>query len=65
MYASYIIMYIGYLQLAFSWLNVTIVIATLTFILARIYFEEQILSTDSTYLEYSKKVPYRLLPFVF
>jgi len=65
MYASYIVMYLGYLQLAFSWLNVAILLSTLLFILARIYFEEQLLSIDSGYLAYKKKVPYRLLPFVF
>ncbi len=65
MYASYLIVYLGYIQLSFSWINVIILVFAILFLVIRIYFEEKILITDESYRKYSHEVQYRLLPFVF
>ncbi len=65
MYASYLVLHVGYLQISYSLLNIFIIVTTFIFLLIRINFEEALLSEDKSYQEYRKKVKYRLLPYIF
>ncbi len=64
-YATYIISISGYLLLNLSLLNIFWAMFFLVLTVIRIYEEEKLLLADKNYQEYVKKVPYRLLPFVF
>ncbi|MEK7639013.1 MAG: isoprenylcysteine carboxylmethyltransferase family protein [Patescibacteria group bacterium] len=65
MYASYLVLYAGYLLIAFSFTNVAVIFVLVCLLVARIHFEEEILQTDAIYKEYKKTVRYRLVPLVF
>lgn len=65
MYLSYFFIYIGYLNLAFSSLNILIFVALIIGLVTRIIFEESLLSKNSTYQAYSKQVKYKLFPYIF
>ncbi len=65
MYASYFILFTGYMCLSFSWLNLSIFIGMIICLIARIFFEEKILRKSADYLEYCTKVKYRIIPFIF
>jgi len=64
-YASYCLMYTGYILANTSPANVTIYAVTISFLIARIFREEAHLSLDPLYREYMQGVRYRLVPFVF
>ncbi len=65
MYLSYFIIYIGYLLLVCSLFNVIVFCFLIFCLLLRIMYEEILLRSDDTYVAYTKKVRYRLLPFLF
>ncbi len=65
MYFSYFVSHSGYILLNFSYYNLAIVIILFISLLARIYYEEKILSTDKNYLEYKKKVKNKIIPFIY
>lgn len=65
MYLSYIIIYIGYLHLSFSLLNLTILILLLFCLFFRSFYEEKVLIQSPDYLNYTTKVKYRIIPFVY
>jgi protein-S-isoprenylcysteine O-methyltransferase Ste14 len=64
-YLSYIIMYIGYINLSFSIYNTIILVTLVIFIILRIHYEEKLLLSDSEYQSYAKKVRHRLIPYIF
>jgi protein-S-isoprenylcysteine O-methyltransferase Ste14 len=64
-YLGYTITHIGFLLYAPSLRNVTIYAAGFVFQVLRIFAEERLLARDEAYREFSKAVPYRLIPGVF
>tara|TARA_B100000508_G_scaffold36077_1_gene27885 strand:- start:310 stop:1032 length:723 start_codon:yes stop_codon:yes gene_type:complete len=65
MYFSYIVLFVGYLNLSMSPINLAIILTTTFCLTQRIYFEEQILKHSPEYVAYMKEVKYRLIPFVY
>lgn len=65
LYASYCLVYIGYVLTYTTLLNGLIYLGTMGFLCLRIFREEQHLALDPLYREYMLKVRYRLIPFVF
>ena len=64
-YASYVLIYSGYVLANTTPLNILIYLLTVTFLVLRIIQEERHLSSDPGYCEYMKKVRYRLIPLLF
>ncbi|NVZ22714.1 methyltransferase family protein [Pseudomonas costantinii] len=64
-YASYCLMYTGYVLVHTSPANIAVYAVTVAFLIARIFREEAHLSVDPLYQEYMQGVRYRLVPFVF
>jgi protein-S-isoprenylcysteine O-methyltransferase Ste14 len=65
MYLSYLFIYVGYLNLAFSVLNTLIFVVLVIGLVTRIIFEESLLKKDPAYQAYSQKVKYKLFPYLF
>ena len=65
LYASYILVLIGYVAGNVAWRNMAIAIVTIACHVARMVREERHLAQDAAYVEYMKCVPYRLVPLMF
>jgi protein-S-isoprenylcysteine O-methyltransferase Ste14 len=65
MYLSYIVADIGYNLQEWNFGTVALVIAGWASLIYRIHAEEQILSQDAGWAEYTALVPYRLLPGIW
>lgn len=65
LYASYLVMFAGYMLANPSWRNVLVCVLAVGLMLARIFREERHLAQDSNYRAYMDKVKYRLIPTVF
>lgn len=65
MYASYILIYSGYVLFSFSPLNVFLWCMASAFLFLRIESEESHLSKDAEYQAYRSQVRYRIIPFVY
>jgi protein-S-isoprenylcysteine O-methyltransferase Ste14 len=65
LYASYLLMFTGYLLTNYSVANLLVYCALLALLLARIVREEHHLSREADYRAYMERVKYRVIPFVF
>lgn len=65
LYASYFVMYSGYLLANTSMRNMLIFVLSMALLAVRIKREESLLALDSGYRAYMARVKYRVLPFVF
>lgn len=65
MYAGYTLSHIGFLLSGPNWWNLAVYSLALGLNIARIMAEERVLTADPAYREMSRKVRYRLIPFVF
>ena len=65
LYASYLLMFTGYLLTNFSLANVLVYCALLALLLARIVREEHHLRREADYRAYMERVKYRVIPYVF
>lgn len=65
MYAGYLLTHIGFLLSGPNWWNFILYSLALALNIARILAEERVLSVDPAYQELSRKVRYRLIPYVF
>ncbi len=65
MYASYLLMYIGYFLSNSTLANGIILLLCIAFQLARIEREEVLLSTEPVYKIYQQKVKYKLIPGIY
>lgn len=65
MYASYALIYFGYLLLSFDVGNLFWCILAFVLFVLRINSEERHLQVDSEYCSYKERVKYRLIPFVY
>lgn len=65
MYFGYVISHLGFFLAAPSYWNAVVYLCAWSLFVARILAEEKILSTNSEYRAYQKKVRYRLMPGVF
>jgi protein-S-isoprenylcysteine O-methyltransferase Ste14 len=65
LYASYVLIMTGYLAGNVTWWNVVIGMLTIACHVARIVREERHLAQDGSYVEYMKRVPYRLIPLMY
>lgn len=64
-YASYCLIYAGYVLANTTTLNIIIYLLTTALLVVRIFQEERHLSIDPLYREYMYRVRYRLIPQVF
>lgn len=64
-YSSYILVYSGYVLRNASIVNLSLLLLAITFLYLRIESEEKHLSSDENYVQYMKKVRFRLFPFVY
>jgi protein-S-isoprenylcysteine O-methyltransferase Ste14 len=64
-YLGYTITHIGFLLYAPNLWNVTVYAAGFVFQVLRIFAEERLLARDEAYRDFSRAVPYRLIPGVF
>jgi protein-S-isoprenylcysteine O-methyltransferase Ste14 len=64
-YASYLPLFLGYILLNGSMYNVIVCVGAIASLLLRIVAEERHLAQDPVYLEYKKRVRWRLLPWVY
>jgi protein-S-isoprenylcysteine O-methyltransferase Ste14 len=65
LYASYLLMYLGYVLVNTSVANVLLVLLGAALLMARMVREERFLSRDVHYLDYMGRVKYRLIPLLF
>jgi protein-S-isoprenylcysteine O-methyltransferase Ste14 len=65
LYASYCLIFLGYVLTNTTLANVLIYLVAMTFLCIRIFREETHIALDPLYREYMLKVHYRLIPFVF
>jgi protein-S-isoprenylcysteine O-methyltransferase Ste14 len=65
LYASYLIMFGGYVLANTTLMNFSLYVMTIGFLFVRIIREERHLSIDQGYVEYMQKTRYRVIPFVF
>jgi protein-S-isoprenylcysteine O-methyltransferase Ste14 len=65
MYASYLVLFTGYLLFNATWLNFLLYVFALIFLFLRIEQEEKHLSQDAGYRSYKERVRFRLIPFVY
>lgn len=65
LYASYLLMFTGYLLTNASAANLLVYCALLALLLARIVREEHHLGREADYRAYMARVKYRVIPFVF
>ncbi|MNY77344.1 hypothetical protein D3C86_2172130 [compost metagenome] len=65
LYASYLLMYVGYVLVNTSLANLLLVLLGVALLMARIVREERFLARDLQYLGYMDQVKYRLIPLLF
>ena len=65
LYASYLLMYLGYVLVNTSVANLLLVLLGAALLMARMLREERFLSRDVHYLHYMRQVKYRLIPLLF
>ncbi len=65
MYLGYILMYAGFVLGNFSFPNILILSATVSFLVLRLEAEERILRGDATYQVYVAKTRWKLIPLIF
>ena len=65
LYASYLVMFSGYVLTNTTPMNLMIYLITVGFLFVRIDREEKQLVFDQAYSAYQQRVTYRLIPFVF
>lgn len=65
LYASYCLIFTGYLLAHTTQANLLVYLAAMFFLCERIFREESHIGCDPAYREYMQKVHYRLIPFVF
>lgn len=65
LYASYSLLFGGYVLVHTTWLNLLVYAVMMIFLCLRIFREESHLAQDQTYRTYMFNVRYRLIPFVF
>lgn len=65
LYASYLLMFTGYVLANTTVWNAAIYVMTLGFLFVRMVREEKHLALDLAYADYMQRVPYRVIPFVF
>lgn len=65
LYASYLIIFTGYILANTTWTNFAIYVLTMGFLFVRLQREEKHLSLDPKYAEYMLLVRYRVIPFIF
>lgn len=65
LYASYLLMFTGYMLVNTTVWNAAIFVLTIGFLFVRAIREEKHLVLDPSYVEYMGRVRYRVLPFVF
>ncbi|MGZ5051783.1 MAG: methyltransferase family protein [Methylobacter sp.] len=65
LYASYGLIFTGYLLTHTTTENLLVYLATMTLMCMRIFREESHIARDPVYREYMNRVQYRLIPFVF
>ncbi|KQV80417.1 hypothetical protein ASD15_16355 [Massilia sp. Root351] len=65
LYASYLLMYLGYVLVNTSLANLLLVLLGVVLLMARIVREERFLARDVQYLNYMGQVKYRLIPLLF
>jgi protein-S-isoprenylcysteine O-methyltransferase Ste14 len=64
-YASYVLLQLGYVMQSFSWANVAVMMALTCCNVGRVRAEERLLLTDENYGEYRRRVRWRLLPGIW
>ncbi|MDD2659473.1 MAG: methyltransferase [Methylococcales bacterium] len=65
LYASYCLIFIGYVLTNTTLYNVLVYLLAMGFLCIRIFQEEKHLALDPLYREYMLKVRYRIIPFIF
>ena len=65
LYASYFLLFSGYILTHTTILNVVIYLIMVSFLSLRIIREERHLSQDPEYLDYMSNVRYRVIPYLF
>lgn len=65
LYASYFVIFGGYVLVHTSTTNFILYLITMSFLCLRIFREEQHLSLDPTYRNYMQNVRYRIIPYIF
>lgn len=65
LYASYLLIYTGYVLSNTTWMNLIIYGMTMGFMYVRILREEKHLAMDAQYREYMRQVRYRVIPAIF
>lgn len=65
LYASYLLIFTGYVLSNTTWMNLAIYVMTLGFLYVRLQREEKHLSLDPMYAQYMQRVPHRVIPFGF
>jgi len=65
MYLGYVMAEGGFLVSNFSTFNLIVLTISVLFLLLRLRAEEQLLRQDRTYTDYSKRTPWKLVPFLF
>jgi protein-S-isoprenylcysteine O-methyltransferase Ste14 len=65
LYASYFLVFSGYVLAHTTMANLFVYMITMGFLCVRIFREERHLALDPAYRTYMLEVRYRLLPFVF
>ena len=65
LYAGYVLSHVGFILSSPTLWNLACWVAIDSSQLARIYYEEQLLSRDPQYVQYQQRVRWRLVPGVF
>lgn len=65
LYASYLLIFTGYIGVNTSAWNLALYVMTLGFLWVRMFREEKHLALDPLYAAYMQQVRYRVIPFVF
>ena len=65
LYASYLLIFTGYILANTTWMNVALYVMTMGFLFVRLVREEKHLGLDPTYADYMQRVRFRVIPFVF
>jgi protein-S-isoprenylcysteine O-methyltransferase Ste14 len=65
LYAAYVLMYSGYVLNNTTLANLTIYVVMFVLLMVRVFREEAHLALDPHYRDYMRRVPYRIIPFVF
>jgi len=65
MYFGYALAEMGFVINNFSYYNLTVFALAISFTLLRLQAEERVLRKDPAYLEYAKKVRWKLIPLIF